>query len=105
MTGRTPWVTYLWPGLPQLWWQGSWSALGVACVFAALVDLSLAAGLVWDELLPTGLRSLVWVAVAVFWVGSAGYSYRAERRKAAPAPLPALPSSSAPMSRFMWLKA
>jgi hypothetical protein len=60
--------------------------LGVACGFAALVDLSLAAGLVWDELLPAGLRSLVWVAVAVFWVGSAGYSYRAERRRAAPGP-------------------
>lgn len=82
-------MTYLWPGLPQLWWYGSGSALAVAFGFAVLLNLALAAGLVWDELLPAGMRNLVWAAVAVLWVGSIGFSLRHHRRMAARTPVEA----------------
>ena len=35
--GRMPQGTYLWPGLAQLYRDGSWSALGLAVGFAALI--------------------------------------------------------------------
>jgi hypothetical protein len=73
---RTPWPTYLWPGLPQLWSHGAWSGLFFACGFAALVNLGLATTLVWSELFTPGMRNLVWLAVLVYWVASAMFSVR-----------------------------
>jgi thioredoxin-like negative regulator of GroEL len=41
-----------------------------------LLNVALASSLVWSELFPAGVRSLVWVSVLVIWVGSAVFSYR-----------------------------
>lgn len=81
--GRMPRGTYLWPGLPQLWKEGSWYALGLAIGFAALVNLAIAATLIWSELAPPGVRSLVWGAVGAVWVASVIGAYRWDRRQAA----------------------
>ncbi len=81
--GRTPWAAYLWPGLPQLWRRGSWSGLAWAVGAAGLVNLALAASLVWNELLASRVRTGAWAAVAVVWVGSATISRLAENRQAA----------------------
>lgn len=69
--GRMPWATYLWPGLPQICRFGSWPGLGLAIGFAVLLNLALAATLVWDGLFTPGARKLIWAAVAITWVGSA----------------------------------
>jgi len=53
-----------------LWRRGSWSALGLALGFAALVNLTLVAGVVWPELFPEALRKGSWAALVVVWVGS-----------------------------------
>lgn len=78
--GRMPWATYLWPGLPQLWSHGTWSALALAVGFAVLVNLALAATVVWNELLTPGVRNSAWMAVAMIWGGSALFSHRRDRR-------------------------
>jgi len=78
--GRMPWATYLWPGLPQIWRDGSWSGLAMAVGFAALVNLALMASLLWIELFSPGVRNSVWIAVAVIWCGSAVASYRWDSR-------------------------
>lgn len=77
--GSTSWATYLWPGLPQMWRQGSWPALAMAVGFAALLNLALAASLLWTELFAVGVRNAVWVAVVTVWGGSAVLSYRWDR--------------------------
>lgn len=82
--GKKPWVRYLWPGLPQIWSDGSWSALALAAAFAVLVNLALLATLVWSELFPPGLRRLAWLLAAVFWGGSAVWSYWRDGRSRSP---------------------
>jgi len=74
--GRMPWATYLWPGLPLVWRDGRWGALGVAVGFAALVNLALMASLLWSELFAAEVRNSVWMAVVIIWWGSALFSYR-----------------------------
>src|SRR5512146_2881257 len=69
--GRTPGATYLWPGLPQVWKRGAWSALGLALGFAVLVNITVVASLAWTELMPKAVRKAAWLAVAAVWVGSA----------------------------------
>ncbi len=68
---RMPWVTYLWPGLPQLWQQGIWSGLLLAVAFGTLVNLALMASFVWVELLGPGWLRLLWLVIGSVWVGSA----------------------------------
>lgn len=68
---RMPWATYLWPGLPQLWFSGFWSGLVLATGFAVLLNLMLLASFVWAELLnPLDLR-LGWLAIGALWGCSA----------------------------------
>lgn len=78
--GRLWWLTYLWPGLPQICREGAWSGLATAIGFAALVNLGLSASLLWSELFVSGVRNLVWVAVVVVWGVSAAISYRRSSR-------------------------
>lgn len=71
---RMPWATYLWPGLPHLWFSGLWSGLALAAGFAVLLNLLVLASFVWVELLsPLDLR-LGWLAVGSLWGGSAAIS-------------------------------
>jgi hypothetical protein len=65
------WVAILWPGLPQLWWQGAWSGLALACGFAVLLDIAILSTWVWTELLDLPFRLFAWCGVLLFWLGSA----------------------------------
>jgi hypothetical protein len=100
---RMPWATYLWPGLPQLCRDGTWSSLALAALFAGLLNLAVAASLVWSELLTPGVRNLVWAATLAIWGGSALFSSGADRRH----PLPqdsALPQDTFPEAVDHYLK-
>jgi hypothetical protein len=73
--GRMPLAMFLWPGLPQLWKRGSWTALVYAVAFAGVVNAIVLFSLVWTELLPPVFRNTMWLMVAVVWVGSAVFSW------------------------------
>lgn len=79
--GRMPWATYLWPGLPRLCTDGTWSSLVVAVGFGCLVNLALMATLLWSELLTPWVRNLVCVAAALMSAGSVLLSYGRDRRR------------------------
>ncbi len=76
-----PWITYLWPGLTQLWSAGAWSGLAVAIGFTALVNLLALTTFVWVEVLGASLVRVGWVAAAALWVGAAVLSRRWVRRQ------------------------
>jgi hypothetical protein len=63
-------ATYLWPGLPQLWFEGAWSGLALAFGFGLLVNFLLVASLVWVELIAPTVLGLAWLAMGVIWAGS-----------------------------------
>jgi hypothetical protein len=65
-----------WPGLPQLWIDGSWRGLGFAIAFGALFNALVATSLVWHELSSTTTKSVGWVAVIGVWFASAIVSWR-----------------------------
>lgn len=73
--GRMPWATYLWPGLPQICRFGSWPGLGLAIGFAVLLNLALAGTILWGGLFTPGARKIIWMAVAITWVGSAAAAW------------------------------
>jgi hypothetical protein len=68
---RMPWVTYLWPGLPQLWRQGLWVGLALAVGFGVLLNGLLMASLVWVELLSPGMLRAGWLVTGGIWLASA----------------------------------
>jgi hypothetical protein len=74
--GGPRWAYCVWPGLPQLWLQGSWPSLGVAVSFALVLNLAVASSLVWVDLLPPMVRTATWLLVGVMWLASAISSYR-----------------------------
>ncbi len=76
MPRRTRWALLLWPGLPHIWLLASWSGLGVAVLAAGLLNVALAGTLVWSELLPEGLRTALWLGVAMVWGGAGAGSWR-----------------------------
>ena len=73
--GRTPPAAYLWPGLPQLWRRGTWSALAAAVAFAALVNGTVLVSFLWTELVPPVARNLAWLALGVIWIGAGAFSW------------------------------
>lgn len=77
---RMPWAISLWPGLPHLLRQGTWPSLAVALGFAGLLNVGLAGSLVWSELLPSGARTGVWMAILAIWGGSLLFPSRENRR-------------------------
>ena len=77
---RMPIATYLWPGLPQLWVHGSWSALAVSIAAAGGVNLALLCTFGWTELIGPNIRTALWAVLAVTWVAAAGYSVLYGRR-------------------------
>ena len=44
-----PAAVCIWPGLPSLWERGSWAGLGLAVVFAGLLNVLLVASTVWTD--------------------------------------------------------
>jgi hypothetical protein len=62
--------TYLWPGLPRLWFEGAWSGLALAFGFALLVNFLALANFVWIDLVAPSLLLFGWLATAVIWAGS-----------------------------------
>ena len=77
---RTPAATYLWPGLPRLWVDGSWAGLAEALAFALLVDGLVLASWVWTEWLGAGWLRCGWLCAVMLWIGAAvvsGWSRRA----------------------------
>lgn len=78
--GCSHWSLCLWPGLPGAWQRGQWRSLGVAVVFAGLLNATLWAT-VWR---PWGLSSWLlagaWTQIGVFWAISAWNSHREYRR-------------------------
>ncbi len=64
------WIAVLWPGLPQLWLRGDWSALILAVGFSALVNLAVIATWGWTELLTWPLLMVAWAGVVLFWIVS-----------------------------------
>ena len=79
--GRTPWATYLVPGLPQLWRRLTWPALGLALGFVAVVNLLALVTLVWTDILPNPWQKTAWGAVAVVWAGTAVAARRGASRQ------------------------
>jgi hypothetical protein len=73
---RLRWVTLVWPGLPQLWFAGSWTGLAMAAGFAALLNLAFVCSRLWTELFSPETRTLIWLAAGVIWIASAAVSVR-----------------------------
>jgi hypothetical protein len=78
-----PWAVYLWPGLPQLSREGSWTALIVAIGAAALLNGMLLGSYVWSDLIAPDLRIICWTLLGITWTFSAGVSTWSDRRQEA----------------------
>ena len=59
---------YAWPGLGRIWRHGAFLGLLYAFGFTALLSAALVSSLVWDELLPDGVRVLLWFLTLLYWV-------------------------------------
>jgi hypothetical protein len=73
---RLRWVTLVWPGLPQLWFAGSWTGLAMAAGFAALLNLAFVCSRLWTELFSPELLALIWLVAGMIWIASAAVSVR-----------------------------
>ncbi|MCA9248258.1 MAG: tetratricopeptide repeat protein [Planctomycetales bacterium] len=59
-----------WPGLPQLWLQGSWAGLALAIGFSALANVLLLGSFVWTEWLSQQVLWGGWTALVLIWGAS-----------------------------------
>jgi len=78
---KMPMATYLWPGLPQLWIHGNWSAVAVAFAAAVGLNLALLGTFAWSELFGPDLRTALWVGLGIAWGVAAAYSVVWRRRR------------------------
>ena len=62
------WISYCWPGLPQLWRQGNWAGLAAALSWGLLANWLLAATLVWTEVANPLLVQIGWAMLAASWI-------------------------------------
>jgi hypothetical protein len=76
------WAIYLWPGLPDLWWRGAWSGLALAGAFALVLNLLIAATLVWGELLGPNPGEMIWGGFVAAWMALLIVATRTTPRKA-----------------------
>lgn len=83
------WATYLWPGLPQLWFDGAWTGLALSIGFSFLLNLLLVASLVWVELLEPNVLRLGWLSLVLAWTCSLALMGWGERVNAAQIDSPA----------------
>jgi len=74
---------YLWPGLPQLWRNGSWSALVVAIAAAAMLNVVMVGSFAWTELIDDDVRNPLWVSLGILWIAAALVSVVQLRRQTA----------------------
>lgn len=74
-------ATCLWPGLPQLWYDGSWRGLAIATGFAGAVNVLAVTSLVWHELASQTVQVVGWLAVLAGWLGAAIVSWRSLGRR------------------------
>lgn len=102
MAIRTAKLACLWPGLPQLWVRGTWSALALAVGFTAILNLVLAATLIWTEWLDGKTLLACWAGLGVLWVASTVVSLRGT---GAEADLAEMPGDLMPQAQECYLKA
>ena len=69
-------ITWLWPGLRRVWYDGDFSSLAVALAFAALLNLVVWASFVRGDAFSPAWRLAAWVSLAVFWVLGLGAGAR-----------------------------
>jgi len=62
------WILQGWPGLGRIWRDGAVSGLFAALGFAMLLNLSLLMTWIWSDLLPEGVRVLLWSVTAFAWI-------------------------------------
>jgi tetratricopeptide (TPR) repeat protein len=67
--------TILWPGLARLWLRGQWGGLGIALLFAALLNGLLVTTFLWPRVIGTNDAAVVfnivgWFVVLCFWGAS-----------------------------------
>ena len=78
------WMSCLWPGLPQLWRQGSWAGLAAALSWGLLANWLLAATFVWTEVAHPRLTQVGWTMLALTWVAgivlAARWNWRIDAR-------------------------
>ncbi|HEY2881345.1 MAG TPA: hypothetical protein VGJ15_02905 [Pirellulales bacterium] len=70
------WLTLVWPGLTQLWFQGSFWGLAVGCGFGWLLSFAVISSFVWAELVDPWTRIGVWLLLVLVWVLSLALSFR-----------------------------
>lgn len=101
------WATYLWPGLPDLWWRGSWSGLALSFAFALLASFVVSATWVWDELLGPDQEGKVWLGFGAGWLALLFVSFRTARRGDTPptGPRDLFPGAMAEYLKGNWLAA
>jgi len=68
---KVAWTLYLWPGLPAVWLDGSWTGLAVAVSCGAALNLLLLASWVWFELLTHAQLVGGWMFLGLFWLAAA----------------------------------
>jgi hypothetical protein len=73
--------TILWPGLSRLWLRGDIAGLGIACMFAAMLNGLLITTFLWPRIIGTGDAVVVfnivgWFVVLCFWGASAWTAWR-----------------------------
>jgi hypothetical protein len=73
---RMPWKTWLWPGLPQLWYRGSWAGLAAAVGFTCGLNLALIATFGWTEWIGPAVRTFGWLCVGGVWLAAVVVSAR-----------------------------
>jgi hypothetical protein len=76
-----PWTIYLWPGLPQICFHGSWSGLVLAIGAAAALNTLLLISFGWTELIGENLRNTFWGAFAAAWIVAIVWSSKQCRRR------------------------
>jgi len=81
---RMPKVTYLWPGLPQLWTWGDWYALGIAVAASIALNVALLTSFGWRELVAPPVRIALWTGLAIAWATAAAATELWNRRRDAP---------------------
>lgn len=68
------WATCLWPGLPQLWGQGTWAGLAAAVVFSLALNAAIVVTYVWTDWVTGTARAGTWALVALVWLAWAATS-------------------------------